>query len=86
MYSFLKLEIPRHRTGLQSQNIFATFRWLKVLQCFILVVQLTVTETHPRMSDNVDGMYGVVVVDDDDVLRVVVVVSGVVGGVPSLSV
>lgn len=87
MYSFLKFETPRHNFGVQSQNIFATFLWLNVLQSSTLVVQFTVVDTQPLISDTVGVIIGA------DVLNVVVlgavvdvVVFSVVCGVPSLSV
>ena len=87
MYSFLKFETLRNNFGVQSQNIFATVRWLNVLQSSTLVVQFTVVDTQPLISDT-DG-----VIIGADVLNVVVlgavvdvVVLSVVCGVPSLSV
>ena len=89
--SFLKLDTPRQRRGVQSQNILATFLWLKVRHVSTLVVQFTVTDTQPRISDTVAaasvravlglGRHGVTGTDEDEVA-----VSAVVGGIPSRSV
>ena len=68
----------------------ATFLWLNVLQLSISVVQLTVVDTQPRISDTVGASLDGADVHDDDVVVltvvVLVVVVDVVGGVQSLSV
>ncbi len=87
MYSFLKFETPKHNFGVQSQNIVATFLWLNVLQSSTLVVQFTVVDTHPLISDTVGVIIGADVLNDVVLGAVVnVVVFSVVWGVPSLSV